>query len=260
MKTRLDFVSNSSSSSYIIAVEDNPHMMVLNDPQLLTFKELVDKFSNRLFGPSNFYRHISDAPIIEICDEEFLHRFMNDTVFDSCDDEDGNKTKIYMPHDALYPYTISNILQKERNTVKWDVIRKLLNGNTFPDSKEYESLSEFYVRLLQASDDAVAQACYSALEPYLKDMRFCYQEISDNYRGYCINGENPFDMSIDPDTPASNRKHEESDPEEVMTNRKYQTFYEPLDQPHDECLVEARIAFLEKLNGPLKFKRIFSNH
>lgn len=229
-------------------------MMVLNDPQLLTFKELVDKFSNRLFGPSNFYRHISDAPIIEICDEEFLHRFMNDTVFDRCDDEDGNRTKIYMPHDAIYPYIVSRTVQKERNTD--NCIKQCFDGN----SDEYYSLCDFYVRLLQASDDAVAQACYGALEPYLKDMRFCYQEISDNYRGYCIDGENPFDMSIDPDMPASNRKHEESDPEEVMTNRKYQTFYEPLDQPHDECLVEARIAFLEKLNGPLKFKRIFSNH
>ena len=257
MKIRLDFVSNSSSSSYIIAVEDNPHMMVLNDPQLLTFKELVDKFSNRLFGPANFYVHITDAPIIEISDKEFYKRFMDDAVFV---DNDEHKIKIYMPHDAIYPYTVSNTLQKERNTTKWNDIRKLLNGNTFPDSKEYESLSEFYMRLLQASDDAVAKACYNVLEPYLKDMRFCYQEITDDYRGQCIDGKNPFDMSIDPDAPTSNRKHEVYDPDEVMTSRKYQTFYEPLDQPHDECLVEARIAFLEKINGPLKFKRIYSNH
>ena len=252
MKKRSDFVSNSSSSSYIIAVEDNPHMMVLNDPELLTFKELVDKFGNRLFGPANFYMHISDAPIIEISDEEFLHRFMNDTVFDRCDDEDYNKIKLYMPHDAIYPYIVSRTIQKERNTDKR--IKQCFDSN----SDEYISVCDLYIRLLQASADAVAQACYNALEPYLKDMRFCYQEISDNYCGHV--DENPFDMSIDPDAPTSNRKHGAVDPEEVMANRKYQTFYEPLDQPHDECLVEARIAFLEKLNGPLKFKRIYSNH
>ncbi len=256
MKIRLDFVSNSSSSSYIIAVEDNPHMMVLNDPQLLTFKELIDKFSHRLFGPSSFYIRTANAPIIEVSDEEFLNRFMNDTVFV---DNAEHKIKIYMPHEAIYPYTVSNTLQKERNTVKWNDVRKFLNGNN-PTSKEYDALSEFYMQLLQASDAAVAQACYNVLEIYLKDMRFCYQEITDEYRGYCIDDENPFEQSVDPDAPKGPRKIGTFDPEEVMTNRKYQTFYEPLDQPHDECLIESRIEFLEKLNGPFKFKRIFSNH
>ena len=81
MKTRLDFVSNSSSSSYIISVEDNPHMMILNDPQLLTLKELVDKFSDRLFSPYNFVINISEAHIVEVSNEEFVKRFMNDTIF-----------------------------------------------------------------------------------------------------------------------------------------------------------------------------------
>lgn len=257
MKTRLDFVSNSSSSSYIIAVEDNPHMMVLNNPQLLTFKELIDKFNHRLFGQSSFYIRTTEATIIEVSDDEFYKRFMDDTVLV---DHEERKIKIYMPHAAIYPYTVSNTLQKEHNTVKWNDVRKLLSGNTFPDSKEYDSLSEFYMQLLQASDDAVAQACYNVLEPYLKDMRFCYQEIADEYRGYCIDDENPFEQSVDPDAPKVLRKNSTTDPEDVMINRKYQTFYEPLDQPHDECLIEARIALLEKLNGPFKFKRIYSNH
>ena len=259
MKTRLDFVSNSSSSSYIISVEDNPHMMILNDPQLLTLKELVDKFSDRLFSPYNFVINISEAHIVEVSNEEFVKRFMNDTILV---DNNDHKIKIHMPHDAIHPYTVSKLLQKTRNTDKWSFIRNTLNVNDYT-SEEYDDLSEFYIQLIQAADSAINKACYNVLEQYLKDMRFCYQEISDDYcgyHGYYIDDENPFDMSIDPDAPVSNRKHGVIDPKKVMENRKYQTFYEPLNQPNDECLIDARIAFLEKINGPLKFKRIYSNH
>ena len=229
-------------------------MMVLNDPLLLTFKELVDRFSRRLFGPSDYYMRTSIAPVIEVSDDEFFKRFMEDTVFIDVNEQ---KFKIYMPHAAIYPYSVSSALQKERNSKNWTDIRNMLNGND-PTSEEYDKLSEFYMNLLQMADDAVADACYNVLKPYLKDMRFCYQEVSDDYRGYWNdNDDNPFDQSADPDDPRDRGK---PNAEEVMINRKYQTYYEPLDQPHDECLVETRIAFLEKLKGPFKFKRIFSNH
>lgn len=251
MKTRLDFVSNSSSSSYIIAVEDNPHMMVLNDPMLLTFKELVDKFGHRLFCPSAY----REFPVVEVSDDEFIKRFMDDAVF--IDSENG-KCCTYMPHSAIYLYAVHAALKNEHDSKSWINIKNELNGDFVASSEEYDSLSEFYVRLMQNTDAAISKACYDVLEPKLKDMRFCYQEVTDDYRGYWNDADdNPFDQSADPDSP---RKRGMPKAEEVMLNRKYQTYYESLDQPHDECLVEARINLLEKLNGPFKFKRIFSNH
>lgn len=89
MKTRIDYVSNSSSCSFIIASEDNPCKMVLHNPTTLTLKELVDRFSEKLFAVYRdaWYIHSEHSGWKEqfVSCQEFSKAFLDNSMWKDYD-------------------------------------------------------------------------------------------------------------------------------------------------------------------------------
>lgn len=249
MKTRLDFVSNSSSSSYIIAAEDNVHLMVLSDPEVMTLKELLKRFGHRMFFP--YWRtSAEELRMAVVPDDKFISMFLFDTLCKLSSNE-----RIYcIPECASRAFELylklDDIKTEEQYIELISTVFKPEAGNLTTE------LDDLVWKLRAEAQNAVVDACYKVLKTELDKMLFCYQEIEDSYRGAEV-FEDPFKLSVDPDS-----KRHSYDVEDVMRSRVNKTFYEDcsLAQANDECLVAARIAFLEKLRGPFKFKRVFSNH
>ena len=249
MKTRLDFVSNSSSSSYIIAAEDNVHLMVLSDPEVMTLKELLKKFGHRLFFPC---WHISTEEIrmAAVPNDKFISMFLYDTLCKL-----SSNGRIYcIPECASRAFE----LYLKLDDIKLDEQYKELNSTIFkPEAGSLTTaLDDMIWKLRDEARKAVVDACYKVLKTKLGNMRFCYQEVEDTYRGNDV-FEDPFKLSVDPD-----HKRHGYDVEDVMRSRVNKTFYENTSMVHatEDCLIDERIKLLESLRGPFKFKRVFSNH
>ena len=213
MKTRLDFVSNSSSSSYIIAAEDNVHLMVLSDPEVMTLKETLKKFGYRMFFP--YWRTpAEELSMAVVSDDKFISMFLSDTLCKLSSNE-----RIYcIPECASRAFE----LYLKLDDIKTDEQYIELNNTVFKpeDGCLTTALDDLNWKLRAEAQNAVVDACYKVLKTKLGKMLFCYQEIGDNYRGTEVL-EDPFKLSVDPD-----HKRHCYDVEDVMRSRVNKTFYE----------------------------------
>lgn len=81
MKTRSDFVSNSSSTSFVVSAEDNKYEMFLHNPRLLTLKEYVDRYMGAdldWYSECGVFIAMARNPKIEyVDDKDFIKMFLS---------------------------------------------------------------------------------------------------------------------------------------------------------------------------------------
>lgn len=151
MKTRIDFVSNSSSSSFICALEDNQFGILLSSFQVLDFDQYFDKFGKREVEEYQFYD--KDRKMKFISDQEYAKQFATGNV--GC-----------LPEFARDSYAaLDTYKKKEPPSGKYNY--KDPEWKAFYDKED--------ALLHQVVDD-----CKTVLRPYWGETKFCYSEIEDN--------------------------------------------------------------------------------
>lgn len=81
MKVRSDFVSNSSSTSFVVSAEDNAYGMLLHNPRLLTLKDYVDRYMYEdldWYSECGLFISMGRVPKIEyVDDKDFIRMFLS---------------------------------------------------------------------------------------------------------------------------------------------------------------------------------------
>ena len=149
MKTRTDFVSNSSSSSFICALEDNKYGVLLQDFKLLNFDQYFEEFGSR--DLSEYWGYYKDSENVE-----FVTSSRYSKMF-------GNGVYGYLPTNAKSAYDRLIAFKKTPKP-------KDFNDPAWKERTETE----------QKLFDDVKAICKKVLEPNWKDAKFCYLEIDDN--------------------------------------------------------------------------------
>jgi len=151
---RNDFVSNSSSSSFIVSHDDNKFHLLLSNPRVLTLKDYINEFGRRhIFN----YWCYSDREMDKI---KFIAPPRFSKLF-------GGNVNMTLPSTAKnYMEEYLSVYKSRPEGAKWD-------------SKEFKSWSERCETLMQKVMDCV----YKAVEPEWKNVKFDFEEIDDNYIG-----------------------------------------------------------------------------
>ena len=152
MKTRNDFVSNSSSSSFICTLADNKFQCLLSDFRVLTLESYFKEFGDREISDQWCYG-IEDADMKFVSPQEYSSRFSNGVAH-------------------VLPMTAKSLYEEYSAQVKRRKELHLQYG-----SKELEDA-------LKAEDaifSMIKEKCVEALKLEWRNERFCYSEVSDNF-------------------------------------------------------------------------------
>ena len=151
---RNDFVSNSSSSSFIVSADDNKYDILLQDYDILDLKEYCNHFIMRdVFEYCSFVDDIDKIKFVS--DAEFNKRFDHNIV-NLLPLDSKPIVELYFEH------------RKKRDKLYAD-------GTSYNDPQFKE-----YYEALNGITDKIKEACVKSLSLKWKDVKFHYAEVDDN--------------------------------------------------------------------------------
>ena len=151
MKNRHDYVSNSSSSSFIVLHRDNKYKILLQDPTVLSLRDYVFKFLSREIFPDFFFRE-EKKEIDFVSAEKFAKQF----------GEGKNMTNVL-------PDTARDLMDAYAKA-------KAETDRICPSDEQYAAMHRNRHNL----KDQIMEEVYKALELKWKNEKFDYEEVDDN--------------------------------------------------------------------------------
>lgn len=160
-------MSNSSSSSFIVAAEDNVYRVLLHDPRKLSLSEYVEEFLWRDIFYDSWHL---EKNVKFVSNQEFSRLFKED------------KLDNVLPESAKDLYDDYIKIQDSKD--------ECLNNHKFDDA-EYKK----YYATIELMKNNILKRCLAALKLKWKSVVFHYQEVDDNYENGdededgCMNAE-----------------------------------------------------------------------
>ena len=161
MKIRSDFVSNSSSSSFICLLSDNKYGILLDKFKILDLRAFLNEFGWRDLFDFNFdYRDDAESIVKYVSSQAFSKKFGQGAVENT------------LPKTAKLAYEEYNNALKKRKEMEQS------KGIDFYTGKDENANS--LLEMIDQLQSKVLDKVYEALEPEWGKEKFCYLEVDDN--------------------------------------------------------------------------------